>query len=90
MADVLDSLGNPDAVTLSRLAANASDKFSEWLRDLKNSRKIPHRLEQCGYVAVRNEAAEDGRWKLSGKRQTAYAKLALSIRDRVIAVGKLT
>jgi hypothetical protein len=91
MGDTLDRLGNPDAVTLRHLAANAaSEEFSEWLNDRKNSRQIPHRLEQCGYVAVRNEAADDGRWKLSGKRQTVYAKKALSIKERVIAVGKLT
>ena len=55
------------------LAANASEEFSEWLRDRKNSRQIPYRLEQCGYVAVRNDAAEDGRWVLVW--QTAYGIL---------------
>jgi hypothetical protein len=89
MADALDSLGNPDAVTLRHLAANASEEFSEWLRDRKNSRQIPYRLEQCGYVAVRNDAAEDGRWVLYGKRHTVYSKVKLSIRERVRAAQGL-
>ena len=90
LADVLDSLGNPDAVTLRHLANSASEEFSEWLRDRKNSRQIPHRLEQCGYVAVRNEAAEDGRWVIFRKRQTVYAKRSMSIRERVVAAQGLT
>jgi hypothetical protein len=50
---------------------------------------IPHRLEKCGYVPVRNEGAEDGLWKISGKRQVIYSKSAMSIRDRLNAVNKL-
>jgi hypothetical protein len=31
-------------------------------------------MEECGYVAVRNEAAKDGLWKVDGKRQAIYAR----------------
>ena len=50
---------------------------------------IPHRLEKVGYVPVRNEYADDGLWKLYGKRQAIYAKSALSISDRLRAAKAL-
>jgi Family of unknown function (DUF5906) len=85
LADVLDALKSPPAVTLQQIIRNAREPFNEWLADRRNSRLIPHRLEECGYVAVRNEAATDGLWKVDGKRQVIYAKAALSIRERYIA-----
>jgi hypothetical protein len=63
LADVLDKLERPDAVTLDMLVKEAIGvdlHFYEWLHDRKNRRIIPHRLEQCGYVPVRNDAAVDG------------------------------
>jgi hypothetical protein len=90
LADVLDCLGNPSATTLIRIQNAATDEnFKEWLKDRKNRRQIPHRLEQCGYVPVRNDASKDGLWVINDKRQVIYAKAVLSIRDRVAAVRKL-
>jgi hypothetical protein len=67
MADVLDKLKRPDAVTLSQITARAQDKFKFWLEDRRNARKIPHRLEECGYVPVRNpDDKRDGLWYVSG------------------------
>ena len=85
LADVLDQLGNPDAVTLAADREAAGAEFGDWLRDRKNRRAIPHRLEHCGYVPVRNDAADDGLWKINGKRQVVYAKSELSISDRLKA-----
>ncbi len=78
LADVLDELGK-DAVTLDMLIAKATGEIEEWLRDRKNRRVIPHRLEQCGYVPVRNDAAEDGLFKINGRRQVVYAKASSPI-----------
>jgi hypothetical protein len=89
LADAIDALGSPDAVTLERIAARATPSFSEWLRDRKNARRIPHRLESCGYVAVRNDGAEDGLWKFEGRRQVIYAKASLSLLQRATAVDCL-
>jgi hypothetical protein len=89
LADVLDALGNPDAVTLSQTINGAGDSFHAWLSDRKNRRAIPHRMERCGYVQVRNEAATDGLWKVFGKRQVIYAKSELSARDRIAAANRL-
>ena len=63
---MLDRLGNPDATTLDRVQIRrAATSKPGWISDRKNRRAIPHRLEQCGYVPVRNDAAEDGLWKIN-------------------------
>jgi hypothetical protein len=91
LADVLDRLGNPDATTLIRIQNESSGDFQTWIMDRKNRRVIPHRLEQCGYVPVRNDAAKsDGLWKINRARQVVYARAELSIRDRIKAARALT
>jgi hypothetical protein len=93
LMDVLDALGGPDAVTLDRVASEASltqPAFAEWLRDRKNARRIPHRFEDCHYVVVRNPHDTEGRWKMGGKRHTVYGKTSLSERDRIAAANALT
>lgn len=90
MADALDGLGRPDAVTLNQIKNSTnSAEFSEWLSDRRNSRIIPFRMEECDYLPVRNDGAKDGLWKLSGRRQVIYAKRELSERDRVVAARKV-
>jgi Family of unknown function (DUF5906) len=85
MADALEVLGWPDAVTIQQVANRATEAFAEWLCDRKNARQIPHRLEECGYVAVRYPHTIDGRWKVNGKNQVVYAKAELPVRDRYTA-----
>ena len=93
LMDVLDDLGQPDVVTLDVVANRASlicPTFAEWLRDSKtNARRIPHRFEDCGYVAVRNPHDTEGRWKIDGRRHTIYGKTSLTERDRLNAAYKL-
>jgi uncharacterized protein DUF5906 len=91
LADAIDALGHPDAVTLIAIKNHAtSAEFAEWLGDRKNSRKVPHRMEACGYRAMRNPDVADGLWKLGGKRQVIYVKESLSVRDGLIAAQTLT
>jgi hypothetical protein len=89
LADVLDGMGNPDATTLARITNEARGEFETWIKDRKNRRVIPHRLEKCGYSPVRNDAAKDGLWKINGARQVVYAKTPLSLRDRLAAANRL-
>jgi hypothetical protein len=92
MADAIDAIGSPDALTLDQLRSLGSlvdAEFVMWLRDKRNARRVSYRLEACGYVAVRNDAAEDGFWKVVGKRMVIYAKAVLPNRDRIIAANKL-
>ena len=89
LADAIEALGSPDALTLDQIASRANVSFAEWLRDHKNARRIPHRLEACGYVAVRNDAANDGLFKVAGRRQRIYAKKELPLGDRIAAADGL-
>jgi hypothetical protein len=90
LADAIDAAGNPDALTLGGIAGKGTQEFEDWMKDRKNRRQIPHRLEQCGYVPVRNDGADDGLWKIGGRRQVVYAKAELSHQDRVRAAKRVT
>jgi hypothetical protein len=89
LADALDRLGNPPAVTLDMVRNVASAEFQIWWADRKNRRSIPHRFERCDYCAVRNEGRKDGLWIINGTRQVLYARTDLSIRDRFLAAQRL-
>ena len=83
------------AVTLSQLvdvvAGWGSDhtQLYEFLTDRRQRRTIPHRMEQCGYVPVRNTTSRDGAWSLRGKRQIMYGRRDLNLRDQLQAVADL-
>jgi hypothetical protein len=96
---VLDSLAKqngsdkqwPAALTIPDIVRNGSaagGDFLTWITDRRNRRAIPHRMEACGYVPVRNDRHE-GRWVINGTRQLVYARSDLSIRDRILAAQKL-
>jgi len=72
LADVLDALDNPKVVTLKQIVDKA-DHFGDlkpWLEDRHNRRTIPHRMETCGYVPVRNPYAKDDRAGLKNLHRT--------------------
>lgn len=89
LADVIDRLGLPEALTLQTLSDNSPGDFACWLQDRRNSRRIPHRLEACGYAGVRNRGRADGLWIVNGKRQVIYARHDLCERDRLQAAQRL-
>jgi bifunctional DNA primase/polymerase-like protein/primase-like protein len=89
LADVLDKMKNPKATTLDKIRDHATGEIVDWLEDRKNRRLIPHRLEKCGYVPVRNDDAKDGLWKITGARQVVYACAALDLADRLKAAQEL-
>jgi hypothetical protein len=92
LADVIDKMGNPDAMTLSQIkvAAISNSDFYQWISERENRRAIPHRLEKCGYVTVRNDGDKsDGQWKIGGSRVTVYARKALSLKERLGAAAAL-
>jgi hypothetical protein len=89
LADMLDGLKRPDAVTLAQIKKAASGDFEEWLSDRKNWRSMPHRMERCGYTPFRNNDADDGLWRVQGKRQTIYVKATLPVAERARAAEKL-
>jgi isopentenyl diphosphate isomerase/L-lactate dehydrogenase-like FMN-dependent dehydrogenase len=75
-------------ITAVIMASKQTD-FIDYLKDRKNSRKIPHRFEACGYTPVRNPDAEDGLWRLKGRRQAIYARNNLSFADRLSAANRI-
>jgi Primase C terminal 2 (PriCT-2)/Family of unknown function (DUF5906) len=89
LQDVLDELGNPDAVTLATIIDKASMDFADWLRERKNRKAIAHRLEACSYRAVTNHDAKDGLWKIGDRRQQVYAKASLPFNVQVKAAENL-
>jgi hypothetical protein len=95
LADQLDLLDNPDVVTIARIinstrtALGVLSEFGDWLKDRKNRRKIPHRMETCGYVVVPNPDAADGVWKISGVRHIVYGRAALTPAARLRAARAL-
>jgi hypothetical protein len=89
LADVIDAMGSPDALTLKQLMAKATGAVTEWLLDGKNARMLKHRLSRCKYVAVRNPDREDGRWRINGMKETVYAKSSLSPQERERAAREL-
>ena len=84
---MLDKLDHPDAITLEDLVRESESDLGDWLGERKHRRQIPFRLENAGYVPVRNEAAKDGLWKVSGKRQAIYARRELSVSERASAAS---
>jgi hypothetical protein len=94
LADVLEALGNPDAVTLEaiKLRATAMQNVSLvlWLDDRKSQKQIPHRMGEAGYVVVRNPyEPKRGRWVIDGRRLSVYSRRALSPRERLTAAERL-
>ena len=88
------NLGKPAALCLVKLIERAQSlhmhDFAAELGDRKNRRTLPHKLERVDYVPVRNPDADDGLFKLQGKRQAIYAQRALTLADQVRAARMLT
>jgi hypothetical protein len=88
LANLLDRMKNPDALTPRQMMVEAVDDTADWL--FKNRRSIPHRLERCGYSPVQNTAAKDGYWRVNGERQPIYCKTTLSAKQKLAAARKLS
>jgi len=93
LADALEGLNYPDATTLESIAAIAGGTdpdFATWLRERKNRRQIPHRMETAGYVPVRNPDRSDGRWNFHGHKHVIYARRDIGgERERITAARRL-
>jgi hypothetical protein len=87
LADAIDLLGKPNALTIKQIIAAASGALAEWMS--RSRRAIPHRLERCGYVSVKNPNATDGYWLVGKTRQPIYARVELPHPLQEIAAQKL-
>lgn len=92
IADLLDDMGWPAAVTLRMLADEAggpSPALAEWLLDRRNSRVAPHRLADAGYEAHPNPGHKEGRWKVGGAPVNIYCRRDLGRAERQEAAEAL-
>ena len=91
LADALDGLGNPPAVTITMVLQKNHRELNEWLRTRENRRAIPHRFASCDYLPVHNTNAKSGggMWLIGGTRQMVYAQRKLAPAKRVEAVQAL-
>jgi hypothetical protein len=80
LADAIDRLGWPNALTMDQLIAEAP--ALESLRAPKARRMTRRRLSWCGYVPVSNVDAKDRLWKVGDRRQIIYTRHILNIRQR--------
>ena len=88
LADVIDKLNSPDALTTKQLIAEADGPIAQWLMDRKNRRAIPHRLSSSDYEPIRN-STKDGLWVVDGARQVIYAKTSLPAQEKYAAARRL-
>jgi hypothetical protein len=89
LLDVLDKLELPEAITVVELIEAANGEIAEWLMDRRNRRALPHRLERCGYVSLRNTASKQGLWVVKGQRQMIYVRAELAPQQQLQAAQKL-
>lgn len=94
LADVLEVMGKPPAITLSMIRARTppDSQLRLTFEDPKARRSIPKRLAEIGYVAVPNPDARDsgGRWRMPAGRIAIYARQELGEGDRLVAARQLT
>jgi hypothetical protein len=92
LSSLIDALGNPKVVTLASLAESARNRqafgLANFLTELKSRRSVAHRMQQQGYVPVRNQDSKDGLWSIGGKRQSVYAQRQLDYRTVVEFIRK--
>jgi hypothetical protein len=89
LEDIIDKLDKPEALTINALIAAATGNTLDELTERKNRRAIPHRLERCGYVSVRNPDAKKGMWKIKSEWCVIYAKANLAAGDKIKAAREL-
>lgn len=94
LRDVIDEMQRPAAITVDSLvtAANSLKLFdlADELKDRRARRAMPHKLERIGYVPVRNPDAEDGLFKIAGRRQAVYAMKKLSLAEQIKAARRVS
>jgi alkylated DNA repair dioxygenase AlkB len=83
LADVIDELGNPPALTIAELSAKAP--HLEWLHNDQKHKLTGYRLADCHYVRVNNRDAKDKLWKINGRRQVIYVQEDLTPQQRETA-----
>ena len=86
LADALDALKRPDAVTTAQLVLQ--DINLVWMIDHRYGRRVAYRMEENDYTACRAKQ-NNGRWIINGKRHVIYVRVELSPEQRRSAAAAL-
>jgi hypothetical protein len=90
MADLLEAMGWPSAVTIPMLIRRATGDFLPWLQDRKNRKQIGRRLADCDMTPIRNpDDKRDGQWRIGGQRVVVFARIDLSESERFASSRRL-
>lgn len=89
IADAVDAVGRPDALTLEQIELVSDPNLEEWLIDIRNGVKIHYRLEAVGYQPMPCPNNKRGRWVIMGHRKRVYCRDDLTTKDRLKAAQKL-
>jgi hypothetical protein len=89
LAEILETLGNPSAVTVSEVRAADKDTALEWAD--ASPRKVAAEFEDVGYVQQRNRLAKDGKWCVGAKRRkvSIYVRKELDAEERAAAADEV-
>jgi hypothetical protein len=80
---------DPAALTLDGLVPHADHELVQWIRDRTNARSVGRRLDECGYIPVRNPDEHHGRWLVGPSKKVIYGKKGLSLSERQAAARNL-
>jgi hypothetical protein len=93
MADIIESLGYPRALTVSDVVGRARSLgrhgFVGFLEDRKNARLVGIRLEQSGYRRFGNPDEKTGRWRVDGQRTGVYVPKELTDREAFHSIKEM-
>lgn len=88
-----DPLAPVEAVTVEQLIQKAHTlkmwDVAESLQGKEAAKTIMRRMLDCGYEAVRNREAKDGRWKVGGRWANIFARNDLTTGERLTAAGAI-
>jgi hypothetical protein len=96
LAALLDWMERPVAVTVKCLLRKCAldilnyGELSAWLNDRGSRKKIPKRLDGCGYVRVNNDDDErDGQFGFGSEKRVVFGRKDLTTRERTHAAEQL-
>jgi hypothetical protein len=98
LADLIERMGNPDALTIAQLSDRANTEtdlhdLANWIDNRLNRKAIPHKFEQVGYVRVPNpDNKKQGIWSVKTWiiKPMATEAEAISQRQHVYAKASLS
>jgi hypothetical protein len=82
-------IGTVDEI-IAAISLKGASEVAAMLRDKKNRRRIPHFLEMAEYEHFPCPNTSDGRWRISGKKQTVYAHRNLTQAQRIALIRERT